>query len=278
MREAILEVGDRRWRVHLDDGTPISIRLDFDGDQPNAFHLPDATANAVEADGFVGDTERGGSVNCRTVTLNPHGNGTHTESIGHVVDRDVPVGARMRQSLIPSLLVSVETTPLSKTSECYDGRCDPDDEVVTRRLLEGAADRCDPPVDFLRALVLRTRPNDDAKLTRNYSGANPPYPTTDAIQWMRERRVQHLLVDLPSIDRESDGGSTPNHRRFWHLTPNVRDEPPRLECTVTEMIFVPDALEDGLYCLDLQIPDFALDAAPSRPILFEAEPVGRAVG
>ena len=38
--------------------------------------------------------------------------------------------------------------------------------------------------------------------------------------------------------------------------------------TITEMIFVDDAVDDGPWILDLQIPPFMLDAAPSRPILF----------
>lgn len=278
MRTAIVEAGERQWRVELDGGTPVSIRLEFDGPQPNAFHLPDANAETVEADGFVGDTTRGGSVNCRTVTLNPHGNGTHTESIGHIVDHEVPVGSRLQQLLMPALLVSVPRIRLGDTSERYGGQSHPDDEVVTRENLEAATSRCDPHGDFLRALLVRTRPNDPDKRGRQYSGHNPPYPTTDALRWMRDRCVRHLLVDLPSIDREDDGGQTPNHHAFWQPSEDDHDQPPRVERTVTEMIFVPDEIADGTYFVDLQVPDFALDAAPSRPLLFEAEPVDSASG
>ncbi|MBC8144638.1 MAG: cyclase family protein, partial [bacterium] len=42
--------------------------------------------------------------------------------------------------------------------------------------------------------------------------------------------------------------------------------------TITEMAFVPDAAADGSYVLNLQIPSFMLDAAPSRPLLFRIHP------
>jgi hypothetical protein len=39
--------------------------------------------------------------------------------------------------------------------------------------------------------------------------------------------------------------------------------------TITEMIFAPSYLEDGAYLLNLQIPAFVSDAAPSRPIIYK---------
>jgi hypothetical protein len=41
--------------------------------------------------------------------------------------------------------------------------------------------------------------------------------------------------------------------------------------TITEMIYVPNEVEDGQYVLDLQIPNFVADAAPSRPVLYKLE-------
>jgi len=35
------------------------------------------------------------------------------------------------------------------------------------------------------------------------------------------------------------------------------------------MIFIPSSMEDGTYLLNLQIPAFVSDAAPSRPILYK---------
>ena len=41
--------------------------------------------------------------------------------------------------------------------------------------------------------------------------------------------------------------------------------------SVTEMIFVPDDIPDGLYWLDLQLAPFVSDAVPSRPIIYPVQ-------
>ena len=56
------------------------------------------------------------------------------------------------------------------------------------------------------ALVIRTMPNTKDKLTRQYSNTNWPYLTEDAAQFIKKIGVQHLLVDLPSVDKEKDEG------------------------------------------------------------------------
>jgi arylformamidase len=39
---------------------------------------------AVENENWIGDVNRGGTVNFRDVYFNPHGHGTHTECVGHI--------------------------------------------------------------------------------------------------------------------------------------------------------------------------------------------------
>lgn len=262
----------RRWRVDLQEPTRLSIRLDFDGDQPCAFGLDRARAEAVETDDFVGDTSRGGSVNCDRLHLTPHANGTHTETAGHLLDENLPVGSVLEAPLLAAVLVTVSSRRLDETSDGYAGRSEPGDRVLTRRSL-AAAGRGSSPVGA-SALIVRTDPNSPDKRRRDWSGTNPPYPTDQAVEWLREQGVEHVAVDLPSFDREQDGGATPNHRRFWGLC----GSPSQLSTeaasrTITEMIHVPDQLPDGRYALQIQVPDFALDAAPSRLLLYGAAPV-----
>ena len=75
---------------------------------------------------------------------------------------------------------------------------------------------------------------------------------------------------MPSIDKMYDDGQLSNHHIFWQVVPNSRllNDESRLDRTITEMIYVDKTIVDGLYCLNLQIPAFELDAAPSRPILY----------
>ena len=87
---------------------------------------------------------------------------------------------------------------------------------------------------------------------------------------MIEAGIKHLLVDLPSIDRLVDGGKLANHRIFWNVPEGEFEVGPetRVESTITELAYIPEAVSDGEYLLNLQIAPFESDAAPSRPVLF----------
>jgi arylformamidase len=71
------------------------------------------------------------------------------------------------------------------------------------------------------------------------------------------------LVDLPSVDREEDGGELAFHRAFWQLPDN-----PRQQATITELIFVENDIPDGEYLLSFLLPRWSIDAVPSQPILY----------
>ena len=114
------------------------------------------------------------------------------------------------------------------------------------------------------ALVIRTLPNAKSKLTCRYSGTNPAYFHHEAIQHFVKNGVKHLLVDLPSVDREEDGGKLLAHKAFWNYPEN-----PRTDCTISELIYVPDKVPDGNYLLNIQITALEMDASPSKPVLYE---------
>jgi hypothetical protein len=145
----------------------------------------------------------------------------------------------------------------------------PADLVITRAALSGAAARWlgDP----WTALVVRTLPNDPGKRFTQYAGPCPAaYFTVDAMHWIVERGVTSLVVDLPSLDRADDGGALAAHRAYWGLPAGARDarQARRGSALVTELAYVPDSVPDELYLLDLHVPAFAADAAPSRPVLY----------
>jgi len=113
------------------------------------------------------------------------------------------------------------------------------------------------------ALVLRTLPNDPGRSSKDWSGSNPCYLQSSACAWLRSIGVKHLLLDLPSVDREEDGGVLAAHHAFWDHPATVD-----LERTITELIQVPAEVRDGEFLLELQLPHFMNDAAPSRPVLY----------
>jgi len=237
-----LEKDGRRYSFQTEKGMDLSISLNPKG--PRAWYVEPMRIEPVRTEQFLGSVAEGGAVNFRDVYFNPHGHGTHTENVGHIMDTDFPVINSISSSHFFASLISVEL------------KNEDQDLVLNEESLEGF----DLKVE---ALIIRTKPNDHSKMQRQYSGTNFPYLTIGAMQRIVDAGVQHLLIDLPSVDREEDGGALAAHHLFWNVPAN-----PNFQKTITELIYVPNEIEDGTYVLNLQVSNFANDAAPSRPMLF----------
>jgi arylformamidase len=259
----------RRWRTDLSRCFDLAIALEFDGPQPRFFTDEPARASPLRSGRFTGAVATGASCNCSIHVLVPHCHGTHTECVGHVTAGGTPLTQVTPVASCLAALVSVRPEPLGRSGDAAPPASDPADLVVSRQALEDSASRwMQAP---WTALVVRTLPNDAAKRRRHYAGPCPaPYFTAEAMRWIVARDVASLVVDLPSLDRAEDGGALAAHRLFWGLPAGATDvrQATRARALVTELAFVPDAAADGLYLLDLQVPAFAADAAPSRPVLF----------
>jgi len=233
----------------------LSIPLRFNGQQPNAYGVERAVSEPVRAGSLVGDTRQGGSINFERYTFIPHCNGTHTECVGHITDERISVRECLRDVIVAAILVTVK--PERAVGDLVITRESIGREIADRNVL-------------VPALIVRTLPNDDSKLTAEYGEANiPPYFTTDAMEYIVECGFRHLLVDLPSIDPLFDDGKLVSHRIFWNVEPGGREvnASTRINSTITEMIYVLNEVEDGEYLLNLQIAPFESDCAPSRPVL-----------
>jgi arylformamidase len=262
---ASIVLGGRELRIDLAQPLDLGIPLDFHGAQPRHFAAPAASATALQVGDFRGAVSSGASCNCEVVTLVPHCNGTHTECVGHLTRERVDAWRVVPAGLVPALLVSV--TPEAAALEGSDPAPAALDRLVTRRALERAWPRA--PFEA-RALIVRTLPNGIAKRTRDYSGTTPPYLSREAAQLLVERGILHLVVDLPSLDREHDEGRLSAHRLFFGLPPGVSDlaAAARPDATVTELAYIPDVAADGAFLLELQVPALGGDAVPSRPLLY----------
>ncbi len=198
----------------------------------------------------------------------PHCNGTHTECVGHLTDERVAVSERLPGGVQLALLVTVAPAKAADATEDSDPHPEPDDRLVTAAALGEASGRhAGPRPD---ALVIRTLAGGDGPL-RAYRGPSPaPYLSRQAAAWLVEQRIETLVLDLPSADRAEDSGRLTAHRLFFGLPPGSRDarECRRPHASITELAWIDPAIEDGFYLLDLQIPPFLADAAPSRPLLY----------
>lgn len=258
----------REIGVDLTRPCDLSVELDFQGPQVRHFGAPRASSRPYSVPGFSGSVARGASCNCDSITLVPHCNGTHTESAGHLTLEPLHAQRIVPRGLLPALLLTVGTVPPGQTPESSDPRPQQDDRLVTRGALQ-AAWPGEPPL-VPRALVVRTLPNEPAKRARDYTGLTPPYFTREAAQYLVDRGIEHLVVDLPSIDRAHDEGRLTAHRVFFGLPPGdtALAHAKRAQCTVTELAYVPHDIADGSCLLQLQVPAINGDAVPSRPLLY----------
>jgi len=261
-----ITIDEREYRFDPSNPIDISIPLNFNGPQPNAYGVAPATSSPCAAGELVGDTRKGGSCNFEQYTFIPHCNGTHTECVGHITHERISVHDCLRDVLIPAIIITVTPESANDASESYSMRMEDSDAVITRRSIE----RSLSSAGAAPALIIRTLPNDDSKQARQFIEDIPLYFTTQAMQYIADRGVKHLLVDLPSIDRLYDEGRLSNHRIFWNVKEGIfeANENTRRNATISELIYVPNNVEDGLYLLNLQIAPFVSDASPSRPILF----------
>lgn len=240
--------------INLRSPIDISIPIRFDGPQPNAFGVGIASAEEL------GDTREDSSVNFERYSLVPHCNGTHTECVGHITHERISLLDCLKDTLVHAVLISVDPEFLNE------------DLVISEDQIRARLEGFENEHTENNALIIRTLPNDDSKLTRVYDADYvPPYFTQEAMDLVVERGFTHLLVDLPSIDRIYDDGKLLNHRIFWNIEPGSFETNPetRMTATISELIFVSNDVADGEYLLNLQIAPFASDAAPSRPILFK---------
>lgn len=243
---------------YIDTKQPLDLSIPLQSGSENltAWYVDAPRFEPVRANGFLGAVNEGGSVNFRNVFFNPHGHGTHTECLGHITPEVFSVNERVTEYICKALLITV--TP----ERTFNEDAEEWDEVVKKEQLDVTKFL----EDDIEALIIRTLPNDQNKKSKNYSAANPPYLDIDLVELLDQFNIKHLLIDLPSVDRESDGGKLVFHHRFWKVP-----EAPNHERTITELIYVKDSIEDGVFLLELQLSPFQNDAAPSRPVLYKIQ-------
>ncbi len=266
--DSFIHVGDHRFQVDLNSPNDISIPVDFEGDQLNYFNVQDPKSRPYETDNIKGSTLHGGGCNFDIVSIIPHCHTTHTECVGHIVDESILINSYALNGLKSAYVISV--TPesgLGKNEKLSDYHCSTD-KVITGGMMENKIGDLDFPVEVL---VVRTLPNSNEKLTMKYNRKNiPPYFSLSAIEVIKKLNIIHLCIDLPSLDRAIDGGRLAGHHLFWDIPMNTHSlsqkEPST--STITELIFVPNEIKDGIYFINLQVANLSLDASFSRPVLY----------
>ena len=245
--KAIIEHEDKKYSIDLSRPIDISYPLVPGALTPKCFWAPNVEAEPVRAHGFVGSTAEGGGVNFYDVKLNPHGNGTHTECVGHIAKIQHSVQESFDQFHFIAKLITL--TP--RTIENGD-RVIQEDQIV-----EAFGD------ESYDAMIIRTLPNTIELKKIDYSESNPPYIDAACMPHIIDKGVQHLLIDLPSVDRESDEGKLAAHHAYWNYPTDEHDKK-----TITELVYIDNVHPDGLYLLEMQVAPLVMDASPSRPVIY----------
>lgn len=248
--KATIHYKDQDYNIDLSQPLDISIPLTNTAENPIAWYLDQPVIEPVKMGDWIGQVKFGSSTNFNNIVFNPHGHGTHTECLGHITREFYSINQCLKEFFFFAQVVTV-------APEIHD-----EDHIISKEQIQKIIGKAE-------ALIIRTMPNEELKLHRKYSNTNPPYLSEDAARHIRECGIKHLLIDLPSVDREQDEGKLLAHRAFW----NVKDidnsnSDARMDCTITELIFVDNKIPDGNYILNLQIASFENDASPSKPILY----------
>ena len=227
----------------------ISIPLRGDAKGVTAWYVNHPLVRPHQDGDFIGSVKKGAPVNFNDIRFNPHAHVTHTECVGHITEEVHSVNQYLKTYFFLAELITVAPEKMG------------DDFVISKKQLQYALGN-----KKRDAVILRTLPNTHEKVNRQYSNSNPPYLLEEAAIYLRDKGIAHVLVDVPSVDKEKDEGQLLAHKAFWNVGAKIR-----WNATITEFVFVDNTIEDGLYLLNLQVAPFENDASPSRPVLYEIQ-------
>ncbi|MGY8909262.1 MAG: cyclase family protein [Flavobacteriales bacterium] len=245
--KATIEYNSRKIEVNISNPIDISIPIDVSRKNVNAWYVGEPKIFPEEIDGEVVKVSEGAVVNLNNIHFNPHSHITHTECVGHITKKVHSINKNLKYFIFLAEVVTI--APLFHNGDFIIGV-----KQLKTALRNKKRD----------AIVIRTLPNLEEKKSMQYSNTNPTYLSEKAAIYLREKGIKHLLIDLPSVDKEKDDGNLLSHNAFWNTAGEIR-----MDATITEFIFVPNSVEDGEYLLNLMIAPFENDATPSKPILYE---------
>ena len=243
-----LKIGKRKYKANLDKGISISTAFSNDNHLPRAFHAPDISIEAVRTEDFVGSTTEGGILNFKNLTINPHGNGTHTECVGHISKEPFYIKDTLQSAHQLGQLCTID--PAIMNEDTYISL-----EQVRKISL----------APHVNCIIIRTLPNEPKDKLKDWTETNPTYIHHEAMAYLVDQGIEHFMTDLPSVDREHDEGKLLAHKTFWKYP----GKEVRIHATISEMVFIPSAIKDGLYLVNIQVLPLAMDASPSQIMLYK---------
>jgi kynurenine formamidase len=244
---ATIQYNSRKLQIDLSKPLDISMPLRASENNVNAWYIEEPKIEPVKDGEWTASVKDGACVNFNNISFNPHAHGTHTECVGHITEKVYSINQNLKQFFFLAEVITVAPERLNG------------DSVISKKQLQFAIGN-----KKREAIVIRTIPNMEEKITKQYSNTNPTYLLEEAAIYLREKGIKHLLIDLPSVDKEKDECQLLSHNAFWNTAGKLR-----MDATITEFIYVPNNVIDGTYFINIQIAPFENDASPSKPILYK---------
>ena len=208
------------YKIDTKESFDISITYKFNGAQPNNYDVNPGQLSPLKSGETTYSVRAGAGCNVPEISMNIHCTGTHTEYVGHLLDNPGDIGMVLKDIIIPAVLISIGPNSIVGTKESYHYSVREHELVVSRESIQKEVEKWSEHQP--QALIIRTIPNAEDKKYYQYSINPPAFFTNDALRYICDSGIQHLVVDLPSIDRMSDNGILGNHRIFWGDGKNQR--------------------------------------------------------
>ena len=243
----------KEYRIDTKNSSDISIPYDFNGAQPNFYNVNPGQLTPFKSGEITYSVAAGAGCNVPEISLNIHCSGTHTECAGHLLENPGDVGMLLKDIMIPTVLITVNTSLFCNSGESYHCDVGDNEQIISKKNIQNKFEIWEESQP--QALVIRTTPNPDQKKFYRYTNHAPPFFSNDALRLIKGIGICHLVVDLPSIDRMEDNGILGNHRIFWGDGNSAQgDVNKNSHSTITELAFIENDVPDGFYFLNLQFP------------------------
>lgn len=225
----------------------------------NAFHLPRFQAKTLEfANHFVGHVDRGGSCNVDVLSYVPHGL-THLETSAHVLSpgSNPPAVKDIPANHLHGIVYLIDLSYL----EAEPGQAIPWDTVKTKLnantmpismvALKTKSSLLPAHYDFTEKDFIYLAP-ETAKGIHDYRVTIPGPHTT-------EMKINCLILDLPSIDREHEEGKLLAHRAWFGLPQTGYSGTDEEKRALVELAWF-SGLTEGYYLATITPPRFQVNA------------------
>ena len=248
---AEININNEKFKVDLNNPIDLSLTSKVENSF-KAWYVDEIKINTIKNGDFIGSVNEGGAVNFREILINPHGNMTHTESVGHISKEKINVNKLLKTNNFLAQLITIKPQKIINKNKKEV------DQIISLKQIKNKI------IPNIQALIIKTQNNYYELTKKNYNNTNWPFLAESSASYIRSKGIQHLLIDQPSIDKEFDEGKLLAHRAFWNY-PNEIDS----KKTITELIGIPNHVKDGRYLLNLTLANIENDAVPSRPIIYK---------